>query len=200
MSVVPMLALLTFVLHVDTSVKNLISYRSLGRCYNGAIHYAKPRHYNAHPATLITRDEAADLAKIHVSIPDPKAHVNPTTSTPSQKPAQEQPPVVKTKQIADEELLKNTAQPLTSKIHAMIHDDLTALPPFLSAHTAGPEHRTSTSSTISSLIVSLAAAGSKTNNTLSPPHPTVILSTPVNCLLPSTIGDYTTIKKTPRGR
>jgi hypothetical protein len=54
-----------FALAADTSVDNLVSYRSLGRSYDGPVHYAEPRHYCARPVTLIPPDEAADLSKIH---------------------------------------------------------------------------------------------------------------------------------------
>jgi hypothetical protein len=155
----------TFVLEVDTSVDNILTYESIGANAVSRLDYAEPREYpqpRARPATLIEPDPAEENEMNQVqfnymppkSIPTanlpsttPKPASAPDDATPTTPTSTEQdhdlstpPPIV----ISDDELLQATSEPLTTKTLSSIHRDPSNLPPIPPSYTPGPAERRTT--------------------------------------------------------
>jgi hypothetical protein len=145
----------TFVLEVETSVVNILSYKSIGRSSSSSINYYQP----------CTGDPLARMAHNIPSenppLPPPINEMNqvrfnylPPKSSPVSAPLSPPPPTTSPppvdpippdamEVIADDELLENSRQPLKESELTKLHVDPSTLPPVPPAYTPGPaEHRT----------------------------------------------------------
>eukprot|EP00956_Cyclotella_meneghiniana_P026201 scaffold56081_cov49-Cyclotella_meneghiniana.AAC.1 len=136
----------TFVLEVDTTVDNVLSYKSIGRS-SDKIDYAEPRVYPtpqprpvARPAHLIPPDN--EMARVTFNVPTPKSGPPPPSSqppTPSPPTPESSPPDTSTVvPISDDELITASSAPLSTKTLASLHPDPSNLPPVPPASTPGP--------------------------------------------------------------
>jgi hypothetical protein len=116
----------TFVLEIDTSIDNIISFKSLGSINTPKLDYAEPVVYpqpKACPATLIPpNNDTLDHLSVSFRIPTPKSGVAPPASqpiTPSPPPPPEPPrPASPTSVITDEELISASSEPLSTNSYS----------------------------------------------------------------------------------
>jgi hypothetical protein len=143
----------TFVLEIDTSVDNIISFNSIGHSPCATIDYAEPRIYptpRAHPANLIPPDDdTTDHLSVTYNVPTPKSGSPPPSPSPTPSPEPPSPPASPvrpsspTSVITDEELISASSESISSKLLTFLHKDPLNLPPVPPSSTPGPaEHRT----------------------------------------------------------
>ena len=147
-----------FVLEVDTTIDNLLSYQSIGNT-SSQIDYAKPRTHpsaavaksTARPAHLISPDN--EMAHVSFNIPTPKSSPStPLITSPTMSPAPSPsfPPQSSASKpsepvlISDDELVTASAEPLSTKTLAAIRSDPALLPPVPPANTPGPAEKRTT--------------------------------------------------------
>ena len=193
-----------FVLEVDDSHDNLLSYKSLGRSYNGHIDYVEPRTPQdvSKPSSRPSTTVEPPSTSVHI-IPsdDDSTFETPTaddvTPTPSPSDVMASPPPPESESpITDDELAANTAAPLTSRTLKTIHHDPTSLPAVPPAYTAAPcESRT----TFDTLAIHKIFGCRRFRNQC---HVTDASNAKLihTGELPATLGSFATIPNPPRGK
>ena len=110
----------TFVVEVDDSVDNLVSFESVGRDSSQPLAY-KQSKVSAHPAHLIPPKDTNEMLQVRFMVPHPKAKPRiPLPTSPPTTPTGDcsDPPIV----ISDEELITSATKPLTKRMVAAIHE------------------------------------------------------------------------------
>jgi hypothetical protein len=195
----------TFVLKIDTSIDNIISFKSLGSINTSKLDYAEPRVYpqpKALPATLIPPDnDTLDHLSVSFRIPTPKSGAAPPESQPiipSPPPPSEPPrPASPTSVITDEDLISASSEQLSTKLLTSLHTDPANLPPVPLSHTPGPaEHRTTFDSLKLHHIFGCRHFKNQNHFIAASSNAKLIKSGE----LPSTLGDFATINNPDKGK
>lgn len=193
----------TFVLEVDDSHDNLLSYKSLGHSYTGHIDYVKPRTPQVDVSTPSGRPSTTiepTTTPIHLIPSDDDSVQLPPSSdeeSPSPPGAPVSPsPTASETPLTDDELAVNTAAPLTSRTLGALHHDPTSLPAVPPAYTAAPcESRT----TFDTLAIHKIFGCRRFRN-----QRHVTDASNANLIhtgeLPPTLGSFATIPNPPRGK
>jgi hypothetical protein len=182
----------SFTIEVDDSEDNIVSYKSIGRQLNVKLDYKEPKYPQARPAHLIPDDE--DLQHVTFHVPDPKARkLPPVPSTPSVPDPDPDDSII----ISDDELTQSATKPLTKRMLAAIHDDVSKIPSVPPAYTPAPaENSTKFDSLHLHRIFGCRKFKNQTHITAASKNAELI-----RCgEMPSTIGDYTTINNPAKGK
>eukprot|EP00956_Cyclotella_meneghiniana_P020999 scaffold37679_cov76-Cyclotella_meneghiniana.AAC.13 len=197
----------TFVLEVDTTVDNVLTYKSIGRS-SSKIDYAEPRIYpkpaprapSARPAHIIPPDN--EMSTVQFSVPTPKSGPAPSpsfTPTPSSADATPSTPSPQPTSIpfSDDELISASATPISSKTLQSLHSNPDNLPPVPPACTPGPaECRT----TFDPLKLHRIFGCRRFRNQ----QHVIAASSNAKLIkqgeLPTTLGDYATMNKPDKGK
>jgi hypothetical protein len=126
----------TFVLRIDDSIDNLVTYKSIGRQQpNIRSDYVEPRRHSSANNTTTTTTTTPHIIPSDDASTTNDSHL-PETSTTNDSHSPD------TVVIPDEDLIASASQPTTSLLQS-IHDDVTKLPPVLPQNTPAPcESRT----------------------------------------------------------
>lgn len=186
----------TFVLEVDTSVDNILSYQSVGRDNNEPIDYYEPRNGDplARQTHLIPPEPVNEMRDVEFAYMPPKSI--PTRDLPKTPPPVEttsQPPTV----IHDDELLANSKEQISHKTLALLHADPSDLPPVPPAHTPAPAERRTEFDPLKLHRISGCCRFRNQQHVIAASANAKL----VKCgELPATLGDFTTINKPDKGK
>jgi hypothetical protein len=177
---------------VDDTEDNIVSYKSIGRNSKVKLDYKQPKYPQARAAHIIPDD---DHQYVTFHVPDPKARPLPTS-----KPSTPPPPVSDpddTIVVTDDALTQSASKPLTKRMLAAIHDDVSKIPNVPPAYTPAPTENTTTFDSLHlHRIFGCRRFKNQTHITAASQNATLI-----RCgEMPSTIGDYTTINNPAKGK
>lgn len=206
-----------FILSVDDSVDNLVSYEPLGSSYTGSYDYVEPRRLSsARPASSPSADNSATSSPPDVIPPDDASTASSSTETDSsnvslssspadpsssstdssidgQSPSSSNSPTVP----SDEDILQQASSPLPPSILKSLHHDPSQLPSIPPSSVAAPcEHRTEFDPLKLHRIFGCKQYRNQHHITAASSNAS-LLSTGSR---PATIGDYTTLPRPPKGK
>lgn len=200
-----------FVLEVDTSIDNVLSYQSIGNA-SSRIDYAEPRTHpsaavaksTARPARLIPPDN--EMTHVRFNIPTPKSSTStlpitsptmspapPPSFNPQPSASQPSEPVL----ISNDELITASAEPLSTKALAAIHSDPALLPPVPPANTPGPAEKRTTFDPLKLHHIFGCRRFRNQQHVIAASANAKLIK---QGELPATLGDYTTINKPDKGK
>ena len=139
-----------FILQVEDSYDNIVSYRSLGASYKGPIDYIEPKATSyktmattsGRPSTITPKPKPQSL---HVIPSDDESISSQTSLLPSFNSNNKPQPLIKIKasEPSDAILHKNSIEPLSIRTLNLVHKDSNNLPPIPPSLTPAPcENRT----------------------------------------------------------
>jgi hypothetical protein len=181
-----------FTIEVDDTEDNIVSYKSIGRNSKVILDYKQPKYPQARPAHLIPDD---DHNHVTFHVPDPKARPLPKKPVPASTPSPSDPD--DTIVLSDDELTNSATKPLTKRMLAAIHDEVSKIPSVPPAYTPAPAKNTTK---FDSLHLHRIFGCRRFKNQA---HITAASSNAelIRCgEMPSTIGDYTTINNPAKGK
>ena len=190
-----------FILQVEDSYDNIVSYRSIGASYKVPINYIEPKSTSSD--TMATHS-----VRPYTSTPEPKPqslHIIPSdeesiSSYSSRLPSlniynQPQPSInIKSSEPSNEILHKNSVEPLSVRTLNLVHGYAKNLPPIPPSLTSAPcENRTQFESLNIHRIFGF-------RQFINQKHLTAATNASLvnSCLLPSTIGSFAAIVNTPK--
>ncbi|KAL7459292.1 hypothetical protein ACHAWC_010958 [Mediolabrus comicus] len=206
-----------FILSVDDSVDNLVSYEPLGSSYKGQYDYVEPRRLlSARPASSPSADNSAASSPPDVIPPDDVSTASCSTETTSsnvslgsspadssstsadssiddEPPSPSDPPTVP----SDDDSPQQASLPLPPSIFKSLHHDPSNLPSIPPSSVAAPcEHRTEFDPLKLHRIFGCKQYRHQQHITAASSNASLLSTGP----RPTTIGDYTTIPRPPKGK
>jgi hypothetical protein len=207
-----------FILSVDDSADNLVSYEPLGSSYKGQYDYVEPRRLlSARPASSSSADNSAASSPPHIIPTDDASTASCSTETASsnvslgsspaassstsadssiddQSPSSSDPPTIP----SDDDSPQQTSLPLSPSIFKSLHHDPSNLPSIPPSSVAAPcEHRTEFDPLKLHRIFGCKQSYRHQQHITAASSNASLLSTGSR---PTTIGDYTTIPRPPKGK